>query len=122
MKGKELLLIAISSFVLTSIWIASNVYHSYATSTIDTLLKIQILPVSPTFDSATIEKLKLRHAIEPVTTSFTPTTPTPTLSPSPGAVTIEEIPVSPPEQELVIPSVTPTPTEEVVSTSVTPTP
>lgn len=119
MKAKELLFIAISSFVLTVIWIASNVYHSYATSTIDTLLKLQIIPISPTFDTVTIGKIKDRQTIQPVTTSFIPATPTPTISPTQAPESVEEIQT--PTVEEITPSIT-TPTEAVVDTSVTPTP
>lgn len=117
MKGKEILLIAISSFILTVIWIASNVYHSYATSTIDTLLQLQILPISPSFDAETIEKIKQRQVVKPATTSLISATPTPTLSPTQAPESVAEIPT--PTVEAITPSIT-TPTE--AATSVTPTP
>ncbi|MEN9407227.1 MAG: hypothetical protein RLZZ455_443 [Candidatus Parcubacteria bacterium] len=108
MKGKELLLIAISSFFLTVIWISSNVYHAYATSTIDSLLKIQTLPIAPNFDMATIEKLKKRSAIVPSTSSSL--APTPELSPTPTTeITIEETPITLSEDEVATLSITQAP-------------
>ncbi|MBI2443094.1 MAG: hypothetical protein HYV40_04285 [Candidatus Levybacteria bacterium] len=90
MKGKELLIIAISAFILTVIWIASNVYHAYATSTIDELLQIQIIPIAPQFDEETIARLKQRKVIEPIKTSISQ--PSLTLSPSPVEPEIETVP------------------------------
>lgn len=109
MKGKELLLIALSSFFLTVIWIASNVYHSYATSTIDSLLQVQILPIAPSFDAATIENLKQRQPIKPSDSSVTLVTPSPSVSPTPSVTIDEELPLPTlPEEEIVDTSPTPT--------------
>lgn len=109
MKGKELLLIALSSFFLTVIWIASNVYHSYATSTIDSLLQIQILPIAPSFDAATIENLKQRQSVKPSASSIVAVTPSPSISPSPSVDAAEELPLpTVPEEEITETSPTPT--------------
>lgn len=112
MKGKEVLFIAISSFLLTIIWVVSNVYHAYATSTIDELLQVQIIPIPAEFDEATIARMKQREKIAP---DFSAPTPTPA-SPTPGSEvpsieTTETTPVSPttsvaPTQE-ISPSATP---------------
>lgn len=108
MKGKELLFIVISSFILTVIWIASNVYHSYVTSTIDPLLQIQIQPISPDFDSATIEKLKKRVKINPenTATANVQASPTPTLQPAPLSPTPSV------GEESIEPTISPEPIEE----------
>jgi len=111
MKGKELLLIALSSFLLTVIWIASNVYHSYATSTIDSLLQAQIIPIAPNFDATTIENLKERQPITPSDSSVVAATPSPSISPSPSINITEELPLPTiPEEEIEDISLTPTAT------------
>lgn len=81
MNGKELLFIAISVFSVTLIWIASNVYHAYATSTIDSLLQVHIAPIAPTFDQATIGKLKQRTTVEPLNSDAIEPILTPTVTP-----------------------------------------
>ncbi len=63
---KDILYISISSFVLVVLWIGFNLYHAYVTSTISHDLKLQIEPISPNFDSATIQKLNTRKQISPV--------------------------------------------------------
>lgn len=86
MGKKELLYLTISSFILTIIWISSNVYHAYATSTIDSLLSIQIAPISPEFDMQTINKIRQRIQVTPEDNATPSETPTP--SPSVGEPTI----------------------------------
>lgn len=56
---------ALSSFVLTVIWIATNVYHSQAESTIEPLLQTQIIPIEPGFDEKAISELRKRAPVEP---------------------------------------------------------
>ncbi|MDP3941755.1 MAG: hypothetical protein Q8Q49_05620 [bacterium] len=119
MKGKEILLIAISSFFLTVIWIVSNVYHAYATSTIDSLLKVQIIPISPTFDQTTIDRIKKRTPILPLNAVSIPVSGTPTPTPSPvienqPEPTLEVLPIETlPQTEVTITqspeSISPTP-------------
>lgn len=65
MTRKYVFLLSIFSFILTAIWIASNVYHSYATTTIEPLLQIQIQEISPTFDDEALADLKKRTVIQP---------------------------------------------------------
>lgn len=64
MTKKYVFFTSIISFILTVIWITSNVYHSYATSTIEPLLQIQIQEISPTFDEEALADLKQRTVIE----------------------------------------------------------
>ena len=118
MKGKEILLIAISSFLLTVIWIVSNVYHANATSTIDSLLQVQIIPISPDFDQDTIGKIKQRTTILPVSSATVQISTTPTPTPS---LTVSQ----PTPTEEILPSEIPLPTEILISPSpeeATPTP
>ncbi len=112
MKGKEALFIVISSFFLTVIWIASNVYHSYATSTIDPLLRVQIEPIAPDFDQSTIEAVKKREKIAPETSTIILTTPAPTEAEPTPTVTIQAEPTisqAEPSPTLTESTLTPTP-------------
>lgn len=66
MKNKDILLLLISIFIIIVAWIIFNIYHSAATSTISKTLNINILPISPNFDTKTIDKLKTRKAVSPI--------------------------------------------------------
>lgn len=66
MKHKEIIFILASMFILVIAWIVFNIYHNSATSTIPESVVMQIAPITPAFDLATIEKLKSRNKIEPV--------------------------------------------------------
>lgn len=111
MKEKDLLYLVVSSFILTILWVGFNIYDSIATSTITEVLKVQIAPISPEFDPATIEKIRAREIIAPAYT-FTATgikeTPTPTQAP------IVELPTPSPSPLFVSPTTailqSPTPT------------
>lgn len=89
MKQKDILLLTIPGFFLIVIWIIFSIYHSSVTSTIPENLTLQIVPISPTFDTKTIEALKNRTQIAPIfelskssSQTATPTpTPTPTITP-----------------------------------------
>ena len=63
---KDILYISISIFVVAVAWIASNIYHSYTTSQISQEIQLQLDPIDPTFDQATIDKLKTRKKVVPV--------------------------------------------------------
>jgi hypothetical protein len=62
---KDILYISISSFILVVLWIASNLYHAYVTSTIAPELQNQIQQINPTFDLETVQKLKTRQRVNP---------------------------------------------------------
>ncbi len=62
---KDILYIAISSFILTAIWVGFNIYHAAATSTISEELQKQIQPIEPRFDTQVIKELQNRKKIEP---------------------------------------------------------
>ncbi len=100
---KDILFVLISSFVLTVAWIGFNLYHKWATSTISSSLQIQIKPIEPDFDLKTLEKLKTREKISPVSEAKSLS---PTVSPTGTA------PQAPTPTQIVPPSPTPEPTQE----------
>lgn len=65
-KQKDVLIILWMTFITTVAWIGFNIYHAIVTSTISEELQMQILPIDPNFDMATINKLKSREKIEPL--------------------------------------------------------
>ena len=89
-QHKDILYIAISSFILTAAWVGFSIYHNWVTTTISETLQVQIQPIDPNFDQDTLQKLKNRQPIAPIYESKTaPTLPpetTPTVS-RPPAVT-----------------------------------
>lgn len=62
---KDLAYLSISLCLLVFLWIGSNIYNAYVTSTIDDTLQLQIIPIEGKFDVDTIEKLRNRISIEP---------------------------------------------------------
>ena len=111
MEKKDLLYLAISSAILTIIWIASNIHHAYATSTIDDTVAAQIAPITPDFDMETIIKLRNRTPISPQENL-----PKATTTPSP-------VDASPTEQPITVETPSPTVAEPIqeVEISITPT-
>lgn len=88
-KQKDILFVLISSFVVVVAWIAFNIYHIWATSTVSEDIQLQLTPISPNFDPQTIQQLKLRENINPLFDLQPPvaSTPTPSITPSPGTDT-----------------------------------
>lgn len=80
MKRKDILIIMVLLFVFIVAWIGGNIYHSIATSTISETTNQDISPITPTFDTKTINNLKLRQKINP---SFELQSITPTPTPLP---------------------------------------
>lgn len=80
MKQKDILIILTLLFVFVVAWIAGNIYHSIANSTISETTSRDISPIIPTFDTQTINKLKQRQKINP---SFELGNITPTPTPVP---------------------------------------
>ncbi len=78
MKKNDVLFILISAFVLVIALVIFNIYHNAKTSTIQEATSIQIQPITPTFDTKTIEALKQRIKILPVFVLQTNPTPTAT--------------------------------------------
>lgn len=66
MKQKDLLIILVSLFVLTVLWVVFNIYHSFVTSTIKDSLSIQIVPIEGQFDTNTINQIRERRRVEPL--------------------------------------------------------
>lgn len=62
---QDLFIILITSFVLIVCWIGFSIYNSAVSSTIDETLTKQLLPIVPTFDIATIAKLRQRKQTNP---------------------------------------------------------
>ena len=60
---KNILYLAILLTVFAISWIASNVYHNLATSTIPKTSQIQIIPIIGKFDSGTLDSLQERSII-----------------------------------------------------------
>ena len=81
---KDILFVLISSFIVVVAWISFNLYHIWVTSTISEEVQVQLAPIAPHFDPATIQQLKSRKHIDPLyeqqatpsqAISATPTTP-----------------------------------------------
>src|SRR5882724_3666224 len=93
----DIIFLSGSLFVIVFLWIGSNLYHAWVTSTISPDLQIQIVPISPTFDTDVIDQLKNRTTVLPnldqeaeasISGTITPTQPigsteaTPTINPN----------------------------------------
>lgn len=66
MKQKQIAIILIPVFILTVIWLVSNVYHSYVSSTIEVPVADQIIPIDGKFDTATLDQIKSRTQVNPL--------------------------------------------------------
>jgi hypothetical protein len=66
---KDIVLLTFSMFIIVCLWVGFNIYDTYATSTIDKTLLENIVPINGRFDTASIEKLRARHIIQPDYTS-----------------------------------------------------
>ena len=65
MKQKDILFIVILSTIMTIFWIGFNIHHNIVTSTISDTLNIQIQPITGSFDTDTVKRIKSREAISP---------------------------------------------------------
>lgn len=83
MKQKNLVIILIPIFVLTVLWVISNVYHSYVNSTIELPVADQIIPINGSFDTKTIQEIKARTRTNPLDEAPISGTPSPAPSSSP---------------------------------------
>lgn len=97
MTKRYFFIFAVLTFLLTLVWVASNVYHGYADSSVDPLLETQIQEIPESFDIDVISDLKKRQQIAPDSSVVIP-------SPSPGeeseqneTSTIQETIISPSE-------------------------
>lgn len=66
MKRKDVLLILVPSFIFVLAWMSFSIYHSFINSTISEALNVQILPISPSFDTKTISSLKNRSHVNAI--------------------------------------------------------
>lgn len=66
MKRKDILMLLIPSFLIVVFWVTFNIYHNFVTSTIPEDLNVQIVSISPDFDTSIIENLKKRKAVAPL--------------------------------------------------------
>lgn len=66
MKQKDFLIILIPAFIITILWVTFSIYHNYSTSTITDPLTIQIIPISGSFDTNAISKIKSRQSVNPL--------------------------------------------------------
>ena len=96
MKQKDILIILILLFVVVVAWIGSGIYRSVVSSTISEATNVDISPITPTFDTKIIDKLKQRQKIDPsfelesITATPSPILPTETQIVSPQDTPVEE--------------------------------
>ncbi len=83
MKYKDIIVLLASAFLVVIAWIIFNIYHNSVESTTPEDLKKEIVPISPTFDQPTIEKLNRRAKIPPIYDFGLQSTPPPKIIISP---------------------------------------
>lgn len=66
MKRKDILTLLVPTFIFIFAWIGFGIYHNSVKSTISEELNMQITPISPDFDTKTIDKLKKRQNVTPI--------------------------------------------------------
>lgn len=66
MKYKDIIILLVSAVFLVIAWIIFNIYHNSVVSTTPEDLKKETLPINPTFDQSTIDKLRSRAKISPI--------------------------------------------------------
>lgn len=67
-RQREILTLLISAFIVVIAWVIANIYHNAYASTINSTLSEEIIPISPNFNTAVLEKLKTRKYIDPIYT------------------------------------------------------
>ncbi len=65
-KRNEILIILISLFIFSFIWIGFSIYHSSVKSTIPEVVDLQLTQIDPNFDTQTIANLKKRQSVTPI--------------------------------------------------------
>jgi hypothetical protein len=116
---KDILFIFISSFIVVAAWIGFNIYHIWATSTVNQDLQLELMPISPVFDPDTIQRLKTRESIQPLFESqqSTQTTPTPiviaTPIPTPASIQTSTSSLIPTLSQTGAPSTIPSGTSQI---------
>lgn len=107
MKRKDVLLILVPTFIFVLLWMTFSIYHSYINSTISEVANIQISPITPDFDSKTIQEINKRDNINPFYAIQPIISPTPESNP----------PSSPSATPAVIATPTPTISGKVIQSS-----
>jgi hypothetical protein len=79
-KRGHVLFLLISVFIVVTAWVGFNIYHTYVTSTISQDLQTAIMPISPGFDTAALDKLKARKNVAPIYQEQPSTAPTQTIA------------------------------------------
>jgi len=88
MKYKDIIILLVSAFLLVIAWIVFNIYHNSVESTTTDEIKQEIIPITPNFDQATIDKLNERAKISPIYEIAPQSTPPTSISvSSPSALT-----------------------------------
>lgn len=95
---KDLALLTLSMFIIVFLWVGSNIYDAYVTSTIDEVLQTQIIPIDGKFNKNTIERLKTRNKVLPDYTDASPSGDT-QIEPTPESTEVSPTPsiTQPPE-------------------------
>lgn len=99
MKQKDIFYIVLSSFIVIVIWIVANLWHIQNVSKLSDSVIMQTTPITPSFDTQTLQKLKTRSQTSPdfsIKNNASPSaTPTPIPIVSPVPTTIITPPVTP---------------------------
>lgn len=66
MKQRDILFLSISVFAVIAFWIGFNIAHNLDESKISAPIQENIIPISPDFDTKTIETIKSRQKVEPL--------------------------------------------------------
>lgn len=109
-KQKDILYILIPSFILLVLWIAFTIYSNAVSSTITQTQQVNLQPISPNFDTATINSLSQRKQVTPENEAIVvkedgleiPLTPTPSIITSTSSESATEETILPTE-DIVIP-------------------
>lgn len=111
--ANDILFISVSLFIIVVLWVFSNIYHIYVTTTISPDLQLQITPIEASFDLNTLNRLKNRTVIAPLFDIINPeATPAGALSPTPTTTITPS----------VSPGLSPVPTATTITNQPTPTP
>lgn len=63
MRGRDFLIFSVLTFITVVVWIVSDAYHAAVTSTLTTVEKKMMEPLSPTFDQQVIKELRTRNGL-----------------------------------------------------------
>lgn len=66
MKQKDFLIVLVSLFILTILWVVFSLYHNYVTSTIEDPLSYQIAAIEGNFDTDTLSEILERKRVAPL--------------------------------------------------------